>query len=377
VICRKLDGIPLAIELAAARTGTMPVEQVAARLEDSLELLADGSRSAQPRQRTLKATLDWSHELLGEPEKLLFARLSVFAGGWTLEPAEMVASGRGIARDEVLGILAELVDKSLVVAGPSGEGETRYRLLEPVRQYTHEKLVVAPEADEVRRRHAEWCLGFAEEAEKNSGGLGHSRWLPRLDTKHDNLRAALDWSLAKENDIELGLTLAGTLWLFWFTQGYSSEGREWLEKAISLGGSKAARAKALNGAGWIVLFLGDSGTAKRLLEECMLLYRNLGDEEGLASSLNFLGFVALLGDRQDIPVSALLEEALELKPRIENRFTVANTIVFAALDALLRRDEWEVTVALHEEALALFREIDDRWGMGLCLTNLGLILAAM
>jgi predicted ATPase/DNA-binding SARP family transcriptional activator/DNA-binding CsgD family transcriptional regulator len=376
-ICHKLDGIPLAIELAAARTGTMPIGLVATRLEDSLDLLAEGSRSPEPRQQTLRATLDWSHGLLEGPEKVLFSRLAVFAGGWFLEAAEAVVSKGGIARDEVLDLLGELVEKSLVVAEPTGDGKTRYRLLEPVRQYAHEKLEKDERANEVQRRHAEWCLDLAEEAASDSGGLGHAWWLPRLETEHDNLRAALGWSLVEGEDAELGLRLAGTLWLFWFTQGYSSEGRGWLERAISLGGSRAARARALSGAGWIVLFLGDSGTAKRLLEECVILYRGLGDDEGLASSLNFLGFVALLGGREDIPVAALLEEALALKPRINNRFTVANTIVFAALEALLHRGDWEETVALHEEALAQFREIDDRWGLGLCLTNLGLILAAM
>jgi predicted ATPase/DNA-binding SARP family transcriptional activator/DNA-binding CsgD family transcriptional regulator len=375
--CRKLDGIPLAIELAAAQTGTIPVEQIAARLEDSLDLLRADNRTAEPRQRTLRATLDWSHELLEEQEKLLLGRLSVFAGGWSLEAAEAVASGGSIARDEVLYLLGELVEKSLVVAEPTSDGKTRYRLLEPVRQYAHEKLEKDERANGVQRRHAEWCLALAEEAAKDSVGLGHARWLPRLEAEHDNLRAALGWSLMDGEDAELGLQMAGTLWLFWFTQGYASEGHGWLEKAISLGGSQAARARALNGAGWIVLFLGDSETAKRLLEECVILYRGLGDDEGLASSLNFLGFVALLGGRDDIPVAALLQEALALKPRINNRFTVANTIVFAALEALLLRGEWEETVALHEEALALFRKIDDRWGLGLCLTNLSLILAAM
>jgi len=229
----------------------------------------------------------------------------------------------------------------------------------------------------MQRRHAEWCGRFAKEAEKESAGRAHVRWLPRLETEHDNLRAALGWSLGEKGDAELGLRLAGALWVFWFTQGYSSEGWRWLERGISLGGSQAARAKALNGAGWIALFHGDSETAKGFLEESITLYRKLEDEEGLASSLNYLGYVALLGGREDVPVSALLEEALTLKPRIQNRHTIADTLVFAALDALLLRGEWEETVALHEEALTLYRQMDDRWGMGYCLTNLGLISAAM
>ena len=171
-ICHKLDGIPLAIELAAARTGTMPLELVATRLEDSLDLLTAGSRSPEPRQQTLRATLDWSHGLLEEPEKLLFSRLAVFAGGWAIEAAEAVVSGGGIARDEVLDLLGELVEKSLVVAEPTGDGKTRYRLLEPVRQYAHEKPEKDKRANGVQRRHAEWCLDLAEEAAKDAERSG-------------------------------------------------------------------------------------------------------------------------------------------------------------------------------------------------------------
>ena len=374
-VCWKLDGIPLAIELATARLGSLTVEQISQKLEDSLDLLA-GGRTLEPRQQTLRAMLDWSHELLTEPEKRLFARFSVFAGGWTLEAAEAVGANEGIEEDDILDLTSRLADKSLVVAEPYRAGETRYRLLEPVRQYAREKLEEYGEADTVRGRHAAYFLALAEEAEKESDRPSHLRWLPRLETEHDNLRAALGWSL-DENDADLGLRLAGALWLFWFTHGHSSEGWGWLQRGINLGGSKAPRAKALSGAGWTALFQGDAGTAKELLEESVTLHRELKDEEGLASSLNFLGFVALLGGREDIPVAALLEEALALKPRIENGHTIANTLVFAALDALLLRGDWEETVALHEEALALFRKIDDRWGMGLCLTNLGLIVAAM
>jgi predicted ATPase/DNA-binding SARP family transcriptional activator/DNA-binding CsgD family transcriptional regulator len=376
-VCARLEGIPLAIELAAARVGVLSAEQISARLGHSLRLLTGGARTADHRHKTLRAALDWSYELLGEPEQVLFRRLSVFAGGFTLEAAESVVAGGGIEKDDVLDLLSGLVEKSLLVAEESWQSGARYRLLDPVRQYAREKLEEGGEANEVQRRHAEWCLRFAKEAEKESAGRAHVRWLPRLETEHDNLRAALGWSLGEKGDTELGLRLAGTLWVFWFTQGYSSEGWRWLERGISLGGSKAARAKALNGAGWIALFQGDSETAKGFLEESVTLYRELEDEEGLASSLNYLGYVALLGGREDIPVAALLEEALALKPRIQNLHSIADTLVFAALDALLLRSEWEETVALHEEALTLYREMDDRWGLSYCLTNLGLISAAM
>jgi predicted ATPase/DNA-binding SARP family transcriptional activator/DNA-binding CsgD family transcriptional regulator len=374
-VCARLEGIPLAIELAAARVGVLSAEQISERLGHSLTLLTGGYRTAEDRHQTLRAALDWSFDLLSEPEQALFRRLSVFAGGFTLEAAESVVGGGGIEQEDVLDLLGGLVEKSLVVAEESWERGARYRLLEPIRQYAQEKLEQGEEEHQTRYRHAEWYLTLAEEADKESSGPGHARWLHRLETEHDNLRAALDWSL-EEGDAELSSRLAGALWLFWFTRGYSTEGWGWLEKAISLGGSPAARAKALTGAGWIIMFHDDFATAKTRLEESLALYREVEDQEGIASSLNFLGYVGLLGGRDDIPLADLLEEALALKPRIKNRRTIANTLVFAGLDAL-RRGEWDSAVARHEEALALYREIEDTWGITIGLMNLGLMLVAM
>jgi predicted ATPase/DNA-binding SARP family transcriptional activator/DNA-binding CsgD family transcriptional regulator len=374
-VCTRLEGIPLAIELAAARIGVLSAKQISERLGHSLKLLTGGYRTAEDRHQTLRAALDWSSELLSESEQVLFRRLSVFAGGFTLEVAESVGAGEGIEQVDVLELLGGLVEKSLVVAEESWERGARYRLLEPIRQYAQEKLEQGEEEHQTRFRHAEWYLTLAEEADKESSGPGHARWLHRLETEHDNLRAALDWSL-EEGDAELSLRLAGALWLFWFTRGYSTEGWGWLEKAISLGGSPAARAKVLTGAGWIIMFHDDFATAKTLLEESLALYRELEDQEGIASSLNFLGYVGLLGGRYDIPLADLLEEALAVKPRIKNRRTIANTLVFAGLDAL-RRGEWDSAVTLHEEALELYREIEDKWGITIGLMNLGLMLVAM
>jgi non-specific serine/threonine protein kinase len=212
-ICRRLDGIPLAIELAAARMGVLSVEQFAERLEDSLKLLSGGSRTVEPRHRTLRATLDWSHDLLEEDdERALFRRLSVFAGGWTLEAAEEVCSGEGIEQEDVLDLMSRLVDKSLVVAeasSPGEEGVLRCRMLEPVRQYGREKLEAAaetaarPEAERVRERHARYYLVLAEEADAGETelellGTRPVAWLERMETEHANLRAALSWSLEKD-----------------------------------------------------------------------------------------------------------------------------------------------------------------------------------
>jgi predicted ATPase len=179
-ICRKLEGIPLAIELAAARMGTLSLEQIAERLEGSLKLLTGGARTAVNRQRTLKGTLDWSHDLLSEPERVLFRRLSTFAGGWTLEASEAVGSGGGVAEGEVLDLLSRLVEKSLVVARGSDQGGARYRLLEPIRQYAREKLEEGDESEEVHHRHAIFFLAFAEEAEPQLRGREDREWLERL-----------------------------------------------------------------------------------------------------------------------------------------------------------------------------------------------------
>lgn len=196
----------------------------------------------------------------------------------------------------------------------------------------------------------------------------------RLEAEHDNLRAALGWSL-NGGDAELGIRLAGALWLFWYTRGHSNEGWRWMERAIFPGGSAAARAKLLNGAGWLTLFRNDFGTAKRLLEESLALYRELEDQEGTASSLVYLGFVAMLGLRNDIPTADLLEEALKLRPRIRTHRTIANMLILAGLASGFVRGDWEEAEALHEEALALFREVGDTWGMTTCFVNLGLMAA--
>jgi predicted ATPase len=207
-VCRKLDGIPLAIELATARMGMLAVEHVAQRLEVSLDVLKGASRSAAPRQQTLRATLEWSHDLLSGAERALFRRLSVFAGGWTLEAAEAVSSGGGIEEDDVLDLLGGLVDKSLVVAGAASGGAVRYRMLEPIRQYAREKLEASGEADEVRGRHTAFFLALAEEAEPELAGPEQRLWVERLEGEHDNLREAVSWVLDR-GETEPGLRFGG------------------------------------------------------------------------------------------------------------------------------------------------------------------------
>jgi len=298
-ICWRLEGMPLAIELAATRVGTLGVEQISERLGDSLKLLICSSRTATRRQRTLRGTLDWSFELLDEPERKLFGRLSVFAGGWTLEAAEVVGAGDGIEEGEVLGLLSQLVDRSLVVIESTGEGRVRFRMLEPVRQYAQERLEESGEADAVRSRHATFFLGLAEEAEPELQGPRQGAWLEQLEREHDNLRAALSWSLGS-GETELGLRLSGALSSFWAVLGYLQEGRSWLEATLAKAtlantdeASVPARAKAVVGAGEIAWEQGDHERSRTLLEEGLVLFRQLGDEVGVASTLSNLGTAAL------------------------------------------------------------------------------------
>jgi predicted ATPase/DNA-binding SARP family transcriptional activator len=257
-ICRKLEGIPLAIELAAVRVGPLSVEQIAERLTNSLKLLAGGTRTQMPKQRTLRGTLGWSHKLLSEDEKKLFGRLSVFAGGWTLEAAEAVGAGKGAEEEDILDVLSGLVEKSLVMSESTEGGRIRYRLLEPIRQYALEKLEESGEAEAAKRAHAEYFLALAQEAEPELFGPREAEWFERLDEEHDNIRAALSWSL-EGADPELGLRLAGAIWWFWYWRGHYSEGQRWLQVALgNEGGATAiARAKALGGVGWLANRQGD------------------------------------------------------------------------------------------------------------------------
>ena len=311
-VCRGLDGIPLAIELAAARVGALSVAQISDRLGHSLKLLSESNRTSPERQRTLRAALDWSYELLDEAERKLFGRLSVFAGGFTLEAAEAVGAGDEAESDEVLDLLEHVIDKSLVVAEAGEEDALRYRLLETVRQYGMEKLAEFGEAGRVRRRHAEYYLALAEEAEPELSGSRQGIWLEQLEAEHDNFRAVLGWAL-ESGEADLGLRLAGALGEFWHTHGPLSEGRRWLEMCLSEedgASSPYARAKALNEAGWITVFQGDEGTA--LLEVSLALFKELGDKAGIASALANLGQAAgLYGDIGR--VSALREEAEALR----------------------------------------------------------------
>ncbi|MGH9817862.1 MAG: ATP-binding protein, partial [Candidatus Acidiferrales bacterium] len=313
-ICQQLDGIPLAIELAAARVRVLAVEQIAARLDTCLGLLTAGGRTALPRHQTMRAAIDWSYALLTEQERRLFRRLSVFAGTFGLEAAEAVAAGgRSDERtlpQELLDLLSRLIDKSLVVS-LEREGEVRYRLLEPIRQYGWEQLAAADEAEEVYTRHRDWYLTLARRTEPLLRGREQLAWLRRLETEHDNLRAALKWCLSRQESAAVGLELAQALWWFWILRSYFSEGRRWLDDlrssladsaSLSPGGKKAARllhATTLYQSGALAWVQGDLSAARTLTASSVTESRALGDKRTLAYALMFQGLATdAAGDHQ-------------------------------------------------------------------------------
>jgi DNA-binding CsgD family transcriptional regulator/tetratricopeptide (TPR) repeat protein len=364
-----------------------------------------------PRQRTLRGALDWSYELLSEEEKELFERSSVFAGGWTLEAAEAVGKGEGLEQGEVLDVLSGLAEKSLVVARGSEQGDVRYKMLEPIRQYAVEKLEEGGEAEEARHRHATFFLALAEAAEPRLRGPEDTIWLALLEAEHDNLRTALSWALGR-GEIEIGLRLAGALYRLWDAHGHYREGTRWLEKALekNVGVSGAARAKALERFGWLVYRTGgmaravaageeglelshqaglggavtadllrllgwmawtkgDYGRAKGLLEESLALSRSANDRFGVADSLLMLGStVGNLGDHKRD--KQLHEEAVALCRELGYSSTLA-TSLFSMGYGLLVDGDYERGEALIEESAALYRERGYKGGLQFAVDNLG------
>ncbi len=376
-VCRRLGGIPLAIELATARMGVLAVEQVAQRLETSLDVLKGASRTAAARQRTLRATLDWSHDLLSEAERALFRRLSVFAGGWTLEAAEAVCSGGGVEEKDVLDLLGALVDKSLVVAGAASSGALRYRMLEPIRRYAQEVLEQGGQAEVAQGQHGAFFLALAEEAEPELAGTTQGVWVERLEAEHDNLREALSWFLEHEEG-ETALRLGAALWRFWSIRGYLSEGTKWLERVLADGEPAAspARVKALEGMGWLAQFQGEYQRARAIYEQMLKLSRGLGDKGNIATALNSLGTVAAQqGDNGR--ARKLLQQNLGVIEELEaegdpattlKKFYVSNLLGYLAIN-----DEGDYArgTILWEESLTLAREVADDYSVGITLGNLG------
>ncbi len=362
-ICRRLDGIPLAIEMAAARTRSLPVESIISRLGQTFRLLpGPGGAGGVPRQQTLRATLDWSWDLLADEERTLLSRVSVFSGGWELDAAEAVCMGGGSDEWAVLDGLTSLVDKSLVVYA---QEDGRYRLLETIRQYASEKRQAGEEAE---AKHAAYFLALAEEAEPEMMKENQARWLTRLETEHDNLRAALLWQ--GQHAPPEQVRLAGALWRFWKIRGHSSEGRRWLTEALVRDlADTAARAKALTGAGSLAWYQSDYEAARALYQEGLALSRRRGDEQGTAVSLASLGNVAL-GYCDYAGARTLYEESLAIQRRTGHQEGLANTLNNLGIVALSQGHHAQAR-ELGEESLALRRRLGDKQKIAASLSNLG------
>jgi predicted ATPase/DNA-binding SARP family transcriptional activator len=379
-ICRRLDGIALAIELAASRVKLLTVEQIAARLDDAFHLLTGGSRTALPRQQTLIATIDWSYNLLTDHERVLLRRLAVFAGGWTLEAAEAIGAGDDLERYEILDLLTQLVNKSLVVVEQTQLEEARfcearYHLLDTIRQYAREKFAREERAANddnaaVRQRHVLFFLQLAERAEPELQRSDQAAWFNRLDVEYDNLRAALDWACLT-ND-EAGLQLGRALRQYWGVR-YWSEGRQWLTRILALPVAQprtTARASVLNGAAYLAHMQGDAASAERLYEESTALWREAGDiSEGLMHALRVYGN-SIHYTHDKARGRALIEESLALARAAGNQAEMAWSLFDLGQ---ITRAEGQPAAArtLFEESLALHRAVQNPTGQGLVLNALG------
>jgi predicted ATPase/DNA-binding SARP family transcriptional activator len=416
-ICRRLDGIPLAIELAGALADVLTPEEIAARLDDRFRLLTSGDHTRPDRHQTLQAMIDGSHDRLDEAERVLFRRLAVFAGGWTLDAAEGVCGdtdgsrGRGpLLPSEILSLLARLVARSLVLAEAHG-GATRYRMLETIRAYAADRLREAGEEEALSTRHLDHCLHLAEQAEPELTGPEQTAWLARLDAERDNLRAALAWGVSRMTDAQRltpndqrptpALRLAGALGRYWQVRGLFREGREQLEWALAAGDGEdrtrqaaggggldgyriseeraaglspadcAARAKALSWSGFLALYQGDHPAARVQCERSLALWRRLGDTKGIAGALGCLGIVTKdVGDSAS--AETLFHESLSLWRERQDPVGIAGTLGYLGILAANRGD-FAAARGFYEESLARRRQSEDRWGIAASLNNLGML----
>ena len=415
-LCQRLDNIPLALELAAARTNVLSVEEIASRLDDRFRLLSGGARTAVPRQQTLRAMVDWTYDALSEVERRVFDRLAVFGSSFGLDAAEEVAGGDGVDPADVLDLLTGLVDKSLVVAERHAGRPTRYRLLETMRHYARERLAESGDAAAVRSRHLARAVAVAQAAEAGLGGPDQAAVLDALEAEHDDLRVALAWGTSG-GDPEPALRLAAALGRFWEVRGHLREGRGWLEAALLAGGGgdlPGLRATALNWAAVLAQHQGDYAAARGLYEHSLALRRRLDDRLGVAAALVGLGNLAALqgdlaaarsqfeeaaaiGRDLDQPrvvtaaltnlgwvahadgdlsgARALYEEALEARRRTGDGHGTA--LVLANLgDLALQQGDLDTSFTLHTEGLELRRRLGDRAGVGESLAALGRVALA-
>ena len=378
-ICHRLDGIPLAIELAVARLRHLSVEQIASRLDDSFRLLTGGSRTVLPRHQTLKALIDWSFNLLSKAERTLLLQLSVFAGGWRLEAAEKVCSSK-----QVFELLAQLVDKSLVLAAQAQDSsragnEMRYRMLETIRQYAHERLLEASWGEAVRDRHLDYFLELARQAEPNLRARDQIIWLDRLEEELDNLRLALEWSLAKR--CLDGLSLGAALMWFWHIRGYGSEGIDRLQLLLEAENKAQGnqpripacglqRAHALNALSFLLSHQYKLDRAKAAAEESLVIFKELGqtDQRGMAAAWLYLG----LNTSDSSQSLSLCRESLTIFRKLNDQFNISECLQDIGVYQQSHGEFSEARKSF-EESLALRRELGDQDGMGTILRFIGVI----
>lgn len=326
-ICRRLDGIALAIELAAARVRVMSLEELSRRLNDRFAVLTGGSRAALPRHRTLRSLIDWSYELLGDAEKAVLRRASVFAGGWTLEAAEQVCSGDGVDRSDMLDLLTALTDKNLVAAESQGDA-TRFTQLETVRHYAQDRLRESGELESVRDRHAGYVLEMADQLRDTLGDAELKATLRRFDREDDNVRAALARCEETPAGSVRGLRLAGQLYWFWMLRGYYGEGRGWISRLLAVDGSGArgeVHARAFRAAGLLTYLQSDPAAAEVQFREALAIWRKLGDHSEIANSLGFVGDAVLA--RNDVATArVLLVEALAIAREADDRLATCRAL---------------------------------------------------
>jgi predicted ATPase len=372
VICQRLDGLPLAIELAAARIQVLPPRALLLRLDRRLPLLTAGARDLPRRQQTLRNAIQWSYDLLAPERQHLFRALCIFRGGWTLDAAEAVA-GQGAHASvlDTLGGLEALIEHSLVRVEEQPDGTARYAMLETIREFGLERLEAQSETDAAWERHTRFHLALVEEAEPRLTGREQEPWLARLATEHDNLRAALAWSAA--HDADIALRLAGILWKFWLHRGHLREGADWLSAVLALDAvgvsTSSVRGKALYGTGVLVRELGDLAQAQALLEASLSLALARADRRGVASAMEALGNVAF--DRGDLEAARRqYEQSLGLWQTLGDTAEIANVLHNLGLVAWRRRQH-DTARALYEQSLTLMQATPDTALHAVLLNSLG------
>jgi predicted ATPase len=365
-LCRRLEGIPLAIELAAARVGLMSPDQMLQRVQGRFGLLTGGSRTSPTRHRTLQSALDWSHDLLSDRERTLFRRLAVFEGSFSLEAAEQVCSDDDLEADAITGLLGSLVDKSLVIAsGGDVSSRIRFRMLETLQQYGRERLADSGEVERLGRRHCDFFVALAEEAFPNLIGRQQQSWHQRLAQDIGNLRSALEWSAVGEPEANVRLSIALTD--FWYIHGLVQEGDGWLKRSLTgYAGRDELRAKALAQGGKISYWRDDSSGYSARCNECLDIYRELGDQEGIGRALNGVGQAAeWQGDFER--ARHYYESSLEISRKVENSRVIADTLRFLGRLEMKEGDYLRASTFL-KEGLAFYERIGDQrttnWNLG-------------